>query len=133
LVPHTGGSATDCRLGHIKEEGIGNKDRMTLPIIEVAFKHDKWWSIPPSKSRDLYWKYMQGQNAEYQWNWGVGGRAGSWKQNGQTTRISRYHIDFRVCVQTNLDNQRKRSIRIIWVRPEDVKPEFTGDLPTTEQ
>ena len=29
-------------------------------------------------------------------------------------------------VQTNIDNQRKRSVRIVWVRPQDVQPRFTG-------
>ena len=50
------------------------------------------------------------------------------KTDGEVTRINRYVIDFATGVQTNLDNQRKRSIRIIWVRPQDVVPQFTGQL-----
>ena len=42
-------------------------------------------------------------------------------------------IDFATGVQTNLDNQRKRSVRIVWVRPQDVVPQFTGELPTSMQ
>ena len=42
-------------------------------------------------------------------------------------------IDFVARVQTNLDNQRKRSIRIVWVRPQDVTPQHSGQLPTTQQ
>ena len=47
----------------------------------------------------------------------------------EVTSINRYVIDFATGVQTNLDNQRKRSIRIIWVRPQDVVPQFTGEVP----
>ena len=104
-----------------------------LPIVEVAFQHDKWWSIPQQASAELYAKWENGENAVYTWDWGEGGRAGSWRQDGEETRISRYMIDFATGVQTNLDNQRKRSVRIVWVRPQDVVPQFTGELPTSMQ
>ncbi len=71
------------------------------------------------------------RDAGYTWDWGEGGRAGSWKPDGEESSINRYVIDFATGVQTNLDNQRKRSIRVIWVRPQDVVPQFTGQLPTT--
>ena len=102
---------------------------MTVPIVEVAFPHNKWWSIPQEMSAQLYDKYVNGQDAGYTWDWGEGGRAGSWKPDGELTSINRYVIDFANGVQTNLDNQRKRSIRIIWVRPRDVVPQFTGEIP----
>ena len=57
------------------------------------------------------------------------GRIGSWRPNGELTHINRYRVDFINNVQTNLDNGRKRSIRIVWVRPEDVEAKFTGELP----
>ena len=50
-------------------------------------------------------------------------------RDGEETKINRYVIDFVNMVQTNLDNQRKRSVRIVWVRPQDVQARFTGELP----
>ena len=102
-----------------------------VPIVEVAFRDGKWWSIPQEMSARLYQEYANGQDAGYTWDWGEGGRAGSWKPDGEETSINRYVIDFATRVQTNLDNQRKRFIRIILVRPQDVVPQFTGQLPTT--
>ena len=104
-----------------------------VPIVEVAFPHGKWWSIPQEISARLYQEYANGQDACYTWDWGEGGRAGSWKPDGEETSINRYVIDFATGVQTNIDNQRKRSIRVIWVRPQDVVPQFTGELPTAEK
>ena len=102
----------------------------SVPIIEVAFGYDKWWSIPPEMSAQLYEKYVNGQDAGYTWDWGEGGRVGSWSPEGEETSINRYVIDFVAFVQTNLDNQRKRSVRIVWVRPQDLLQQFTGQLPT---
>ena len=113
--------------------GIGAENPMKVPIVKVAYEYDKWWSIPQEMSAQLYDKYVNGQDAVYTWDWGEGGRTGSWKPEGEETHINRYVIDFVTGVQTNLDNQRKRSIRIIWVRRQDVVPQFTGQLPTTEQ
>ena len=99
------------------------------PIVEVAFAHGKWWSIPEDMSRQLYEQYVGQQDACYTWDWGEGGRCGSWAPDGEETKINRYSIDFVNFVQTNIDNHRKRSIRIVWVRPQDVQARFTGELP----
>ena len=101
-----------------------------VPIVEVAFANGKWWSIPKEMSSQLYEKYRQGDDAGYTWDWGEGGRIGSWTPDGEETNINRYKIDFVNCVQENLDNQRKRSIRVVWVRPQDVEARFTGQLPS---
>ena len=101
----------------------------SIPILEVALNYDKWWSAPKELSRQLYEKYINGQDARYTWDWGPGGRSGSWEPNGEETSISRYVIDFVNMVQTNIDNQRKRSVRIFWVGVQDVGARFTGQLP----
>ena len=75
---------------------------------------------------------VNNEDAGYTWDWGEGGRIGAWTPNGEHTHISRYAIDFVKNVQTNMDNGRKRSIRIVWVRPQDVVAEFTGERPPTE-
>ena len=100
-----------------------------VPIVEVAFAHDKWWSMPEDLSRQLYEKYVGQQDASYVWDWGEGGRGGSWAPDGEETKINRYSIDFVNFVQTNIDNNRKRSIRIVWVRPQDAQAHFTGEKP----
>ena len=105
-----------------------------VPIIEVAFlKNGQWWSIPQKMSAQLYTKHVQGEDASYIWDWGEGGRVGSWRPDGQGTGINRYVIDFVNLIQTNIGNKRKRSIRIVWVRPQDIVPQFTGQLPADEQ
>ena len=91
----------------------------TVPIIEVAYTHDRWWSLPPNMSAELYARKVNNQDAGYTWDWGEGGP-------------NRYTIDFTNNVQTNIDNGRRRSIRIIWVRPQDLVAQFTGELPTPQ-
>ena len=97
--------------------------------MEVAFRSDAWWSIPAELSRQLYEKYISGQDAGYTWGWGPDGRRGSWQPDGEETRINRYTMDFLNMVQTNIDNLRKRSVRIVWIRPQDLEGRFTGELP----
>ena len=101
----------------------------SVPIIEVAYTHDKWWSLPSNISAELYTRKVNNQDAGYTWDWGEGGRTGSWRPNGEQTRLNRYTIDFINNVQTNIDNGRRRSIRIVWVRPQDVEAQFTGETP----
>ena len=101
----------------------------TVPIIEVAYTYDRWWSLPPAESAKLYAFKVNDQDGSYVWDWGEDGRIGSWRPNGENTHINRYKVDFINNVQTNLDNGRKRSIRIVWVRPQDLEAEFTGELP----
>ena len=76
------------------------------------------------------WMHDHLQDACYVWDWGEGGRCGSWAPDGEETKINRYSIDFVSFVQTNIDNNRKRSIRIVWVRPQDAQARFTGEKPS---
>ena len=110
------------------------QQQAAVPIVEVAFSHGKWWALPQEMSAELYHKYINGQDAGDTWDWGESAaQPRSWKPDGEETSINRYVIDFATGVQTNIDNQRKRSIRVIWVRPQDVVPQFTGELPTSMQ
>ena len=86
-APEHSGIGAEEQSGAPEHSGIGAEEQ--VPIVQVAFRDDKWWSIPQEISAQLYDKYVNGQDAEY--------------------------------------------IRIIWVRPQDVVPQFTGQLPTTEQ
>ena len=98
-----------------------------IPIIEVAFKNGMWWSMPQELCRELYAQYEAGHEASYTWNWGDS-RTGSWTLNGQDTPINRYTIDFTGMRQTNSDNGRMRAIRVVWARPEDITPQWTGQI-----
>ena len=95
------GATEHVGIGAAEHVGIGAEEHK-VPIVEVAFNHGLWWSIPQAMSGELYEKYINGEDAGYTWDWGEGGRVGSWKPDGDETTINRYVIDF---------YQRKRSIR----------------------
>ena len=99
-----------------------------VPIFEVAFKKGMWWSIPAEMSQAIYEKYMNNEDAGYTWDWG-NSRAGSYQPGGEETSINRYMIDFRTWEQRNLDNDRRRSVRLVWVAPERIDPTWTGEIP----
>ena len=99
-----------------------------VPIIQVAMNNGMWWDIPREMSQGLYDKYMNNEDAGYTWDWGDT-RPGSWRPDDEETSINRYVIDFVAMEQRNIDNGRKRSVRVTWVRPTDVTPRWTGQLP----
>ena len=100
-----------------------------IPIIEVAFNNDMWWSFPQVMSQGLYEKYLHGeQDIGYTWDWGER-RTGSYVHDGQDTSINRYILDFDAREQRNLDNGRRRTIRVVWVDHADLVPRSTGQIP----
>ena len=101
-----------------------------IPIVEIAFRDGKWWAMSQTESQTLYEAYTNDQDGSYVHYWGEDGRDGSYKENGEVTKYSRYTIDFRTMLQRNSDNGRLRTVRITWVRPDDVVPRFTGEKPT---
>ena len=103
-------------------------ERKTYPILEVAFKKDMWWSMPPWLSQAIYNEYAAGRNVGYTWDWG-GACSGSYSPGGEGTSINRYTIDFNQMIQTNSDNNRKRSVRWIWICADDAAPAWSGQIP----
>ena len=99
-----------------------------IPIFEVAFRHGMWWSIPAEMSQQIYHKYTNNEDAVYTWDWGDA-RAGSWQPDGEETSINRYMIDFQAWEQRNIDNDRRRSVRLVWVTAVAVDPKWTGQKP----
>jgi len=87
-----------------------------------------WWSIPAEMSQQIYDKYTNQEDAGYTWDWGDA-RAGSWQPDGEETSINRYMIDFEAWEQRNLDNDRRRSVRLVWVTAGMVDPKWTGQQP----
>ena len=103
----------------------------SIPIFEVAFRNGMWWSMPAELSMLLFQKYNAGENAGYTWDWGES-RSGSWKPADEETSINRYVVDFEAMEQRNIDNDRRRSLRLVWLRRQDVTPLWTGQKPRTE-
>jgi len=99
-----------------------------VPIFEVAFKNGMWWSIPAEMSQRIYEKHKNNEDVAYTWDWG-NSRPGSWVPDGEQTSINRYAIDFTTWEQRNLDNDRRRSVRLVWVAAERILPSWTGQIP----
>ena len=93
------------------------EDTESIPIVEVAYGNDMWWSMPRELSAGLYAQYMAadptGAIPTYVWE--------------ERT----YTIDFEAMVQTNNANGRKRSIRFVHVLLAETTPLCTGQLPQT--
>ena len=98
-----------------------------VPIFEVAFRYGMWWSIPAEMSQALYEKYTNNEDAGYTWDWGDT-RTGSFVLDGEETSINRYVIDFLAWEQRNIDNDRRRSVRLVWMSAESVIPKCTGEI-----
>ena len=100
-----------------------------IPIIEVAYKKDMWWSMPQELSQALYTKHLEGETGiGYTWDWG-NQRTGSWAPDGEETTINRYVIDFVTMEQKNIDSGYRRTIRIAWIDPgADMTPRWTGQI-----
>ena len=110
------------------EPSSAAKSATKIPIVEVAFKKGMWWAIPPEMSQQLYDHYLTGEDAGYTWDWGTS-RLGSWSPEGEETSVNRYVIDFTAKEQTNIDNDRRRTVRIVWVDPTETTPRWTGEIP----
>ena len=105
-----------------------SQDEGKRPVIEIAFRNGMWWSLPQDMPVGLYDKYLRNEtDIGYTWDWGKTG-LGSWSPNGEETSINRYILDFTCMEQTNIDNNRKRSFRIVWVLPEQVEASWTGEI-----
>ena len=126
-----GGGATEHTMMIAVTQGpeAGHITEPLVAIVEVAFRKDQWWAMPQHVSDMILQKMRAGEDAGYTYDWGEHGRNGSWQPEGQETKINRYVLDFGSMTQTNIDNNRKRSFRIAYVRPEDVQARFTGEIP----
>ena len=88
-----------------------------------------WWSFPAGLSRAIYESHQRGDDYAYTWDWGAA-RTGSYTaEDGSETSLNNYEIDWRAMEQKNVDNGRRRSVRIVWIRPQDETPQWTGQLP----
>ena len=86
--------------------------------------------MPADLSQELYENYENDEDVVYCWDLG-NSRYGSFEIDGEPTSIDRYQIDFNTWEQRNLDNDRGRSVRLVWVPAERVDPIWTGEIPHT--
>ena len=96
-----------------------------VPIFEVAFCNGMWWSMPEDFSRMLFEKYDAGEDAVYTLDWDES-RSGSWKPDNEETSVNRYVVDFEAMEHRYIDNDRRRSLRLVWIRRQSVTPLWTG-------
>ena len=108
--------------GAAEHFGIGATEH--VPIVQAAYADRKWRSLPQELSAILYEKYVHNQDADYTWDRGKNGRPGTWAPEGELSSIKRYKIDFVNRLQFNLDTDSMRSIRVVWVHPQDVEARF---------
>ena len=83
----------------------------SVPIFEVAYRDNWWWSMPEDLSMQLYEKFKAGDDATYTWE------------------HREYVLDFAAMEQRNIANDRRRSLRLIWLSREEVAPPWTGQIP----
>ena len=86
-----------------------------------------WWSLPAGISRAIHEASEKNEDYGYAWDWGEG-RTGSFVDDGAKTTLNNYTMDLQAMEQTNVDNGRRRSVRIVWIRPEDQAPQWTGEI-----
>ena len=106
-----------------------------VPVIEVAFPGGMWWTMPLEAAREIL--ALRAESHRYVmlvWDWGSS-RTGSFVRNGnEQTNFNRYELDFGEMLQTNIDNERRRSFRVVWVDPAQLttpKQTWKGEFPHT--
>ena len=91
-------------------DGLASWREELIPIVEVAMGKNNWRSLPANISEDLVMRKQAGADEKYPLNWGEGEPSGSFVLDGKKASISYY-----------CDKDCQRSVRIAWVRREDVK------------
>jgi hypothetical protein len=86
-------------------------------------------SQPVSRNRSTLSNHMNNEDVVYTWDWGDA-RVGPFAlPDGRATSVNRYKIDFQAWEQHNLDNDHRRSVRLVWATAENVDPKWTGQKP----
>ena len=112
-----------------EEASVATEHAEKVPVIEIAFKNGMWWALPQDMSQQLYDRYLANEtDIGYTWDWGDS-RSGSWKPNDEETSINRYLIDFEAGLQRNIDNNRHRTMRVVWVNPSSTTARWSGQIP----
>jgi hypothetical protein len=83
--------------------------------IHVAFNNGMWWAMPHELSNGILEQWHNGaQEVSFIWDW-HGTRPGSYQTDGANTSLNRYIIDFGTMQQRNIDNNRTRRVKVVYV------------------
>ena len=111
-----------------EEASVATEHAEKVPVIEIAFKNGMWWALPQEMSQALYDKYLANEtDIGYTWDWGDS-QSGSWKPDDEETTINRYLLDFEAGLQRNIDNNRHRTMCVVWVHPSSTGGRWTGQI-----
>ena len=83
--------------------------------------------MPAEMSAQIYQKYLNGEDVVYTWDWGAS-RPGSFAPEGEQISINRYRIDFQTWEQVNIDNGRRRSVRLVFLHGGKADAEWNGQI-----
>ena len=67
--------------------GETNTAAQPVPIFEVAFGNDMWWSIPAEMSQQMYQKYGNNEDVGYTWDWGQARPPGGQKEKKRASIV----------------------------------------------
>ena len=103
-------------IGDSVEEGNWNAvpedmRSQVVPIVEVAFGEELWWSMSEEISLKFYENMMFNLTSIYCWDRGEQWPCGVWYRE----RSNRYYtVDLKRKVQTNLYNGKRSAVRLVW-------------------
>ena len=83
--------------------------------IHVEFNNGMWWAMPRDLSDPILNQWTTGaRQVSFVWDWGET-RKGSYRPDGAETSHNRYIIDFDSMQQRNIDNDRRRTVKVVAV------------------
>ena len=83
--------------------------------------------MPAAMSAQIYQMHLNGEDVVYTWDWGAS-RLGSFAIAGEQISINRYMIDFQKWEQVNIDNGRRRSVRLVFLHGGKADAEWNGQI-----
>lgn len=82
-----------------------------VPIVEVEFGEGMYWSMPSGLSAQVRSEMLQPVVEQWRmcYTW-------EWARDGEVASCNRYVIDVQRMMQTNLDTNCQRALRIVWLQ-----------------
>ena len=100
--------------------GLDNPMSYGVPVIEIAYPKNMWWSLPRETSAAILEETKTNTIVAFVWDWGNESQ-GTFRPEGKATGQSRYVLNFSTHTQTNLDTKFVRSFRVAMVKEEHVE------------
>ena len=71
--------------------------------------------------------YEKGEDVVYTWDWGAS-RPGSFAPEGEQISTNRYRFDLQTWEQVNIDNGRRRSVRLVFLHGRTTNAEWNCQI-----